>query len=167
MVQQLAGAREVADTTLNIPHPYDDSMAEQWIGGHAGEWERGERMVCAITAGGSGLVGAIGLRLVSAHKRAELGYWIGVPYWNHGYATEAAQAVVAFGFQSLGLNRIHATHLTRNPASGKVMLKVGMQQEGLLRKHILKWDKLEDIATYAILRDDFASADTAMPRRQR
>jgi ribosomal-protein-alanine N-acetyltransferase len=71
-VQQLAGAREVADTTLSIPHPYLDGMAETWIGTHADTWERQERVTFAITSEADGVVGAITLRLTLPHRRAEL-----------------------------------------------------------------------------------------------
>ncbi len=159
-VQRLAGAREVAATTLNIPHPYLDGVAEAWIGMHAAAWERGELATFAVTEPSLGLVGAIGLRIERAHRRAELGYWIAVPYWGRGYATEAAVAVIAFGFASLDLNRIYATHLTRNPASGRVMIKAGMRYEGCRRAHIIKWDQFEDLENYAVLRDEWRAATT-------
>lgn len=151
-VQQLAGAREIADTTLNIPHPYENGMAEAWISTHAEAWDRQELAAFAITSPDDGVVGAISLRLRPDHFRAELGYWIGRPFWNRGYATEAARAIIGFGFETLGLNRIYAMHLTRNPASGRVMEKAGMQLEGTFRQHVIKWGGAEDVAQYAILR---------------
>jgi ribosomal-protein-alanine N-acetyltransferase len=152
-VQRLAGAHEVADTTQNVPHPYLDGMAEAWIATHRDAWEQQERVTFAITSEVDGLVGAIGLHLKLAHRRAELGYWIGRPFWNHGYATEAVRAVTKYGFEDLKLNRIHASHLTRNPASGRVLAKAGMEFEGIRRQHVVKWDRPEDLADYAILRD--------------
>lgn len=153
-VQRLAGEREVADTTLTLPHPYLDGMAESWIGGHPEAWGRRERVTFAITAATDGLVGAIALALATQHRRGELGYWIGRPFWNRGYATEAARAVLAFGFETLELNRIHASHLARNPASGRVMVKAGMRFEGTRRQHIVKAGRAEDLADYALLRGD-------------
>ena len=153
-MQRLAGAREIADTTLTIPHPYVDGMAESWIGTHEDAWDRQERVTFAITSMADGIVGAISLHLRLAHRRAELGYWVGQPFWNRGYATEAARAVIAFGFEVLGLNRIHASHLTRNLASGRVMAKSGMRFEGTLRQHVIKWERPEDLAEYGILRAD-------------
>ena len=96
----------------------------------------------------------MGLHLKLQHLRAELGYWIGVPFWNRGYATEAAEAVIKFGFEELGLNRIEAEHFTRNPASWRVMEKLGMTLEGVRRQHVLKEDELEDLALYAVLHSD-------------
>jgi RimJ/RimL family protein N-acetyltransferase len=154
VVQQLAGAREIADTALYIPHPYLDGMAEGWIGSHAESWNRQESATFAITTEADGVTGAISLQLEPVHRRAELGYWVGRPFWNRGYATEAARAVIAFGLGQLGLNRIYAAHLTRNPASGRVLAKAGMQLEGVLRQHLMKWERPEDVAEYAILRDE-------------
>ena len=161
VVQQLAGAREVADTTLNIPHPYVDGIAEAWIGSHSDAWERKERLTLAITSDADGVVGAITLRLTLAHRRAELGYWVGRPFWNRGYATEAARALITFGFDALGLNRIHASHLTRNPASGRVMVKAGLRFEGTFRDHFVKQERAEDLSEYAILRAEFEAGKRA------
>ena len=101
----------------------------------------------------------IGLMNVSReHEKAELGYWIGKPYWNNGYASEAAISVLKFGFEDLDLRRIHAHHLSRNPVSGRVLQKIGMQHEGHLRQHILKWGKYEDIDMYGILKTEFPAS---------
>ncbi len=155
-VQRLAGAREIASTTGVIPHPYEDGMAELWIATHAPALAEGRSITYAITLAETGpLCGAIGLSLAPEHQRAELGYWIGVPYWGRGYCTEAALAVRDLGFGELGLHRIEAVHLARNPASGRVMQKIGMRHEGTLREHVLKWGVFETIECYAILRSEW------------
>lgn len=102
------------------------------------------------------LVGIVSLHIQRVHDRAELGYWIGKPYWMRGYATEAARALIGFGFRDLGLHRIFAHHFARNPASGRVMEKAGMKCEGLRRGAVKKGGVYEDIVEYAILRDDLA-----------
>lgn len=151
-VQRLAGDRRVAETTLTVPHPYPDGAAAVWIASHAPAFAARKRMTLAVTMKANGtLVGAIGLALERDHRRAELGYWIGVPWWNQGYATEAGRAVLVFGFEFLALHRIMARHLVRNPASGRVLEKLGMQPEGVLRHHVLKWGVFEDLAVYAVL----------------
>lgn len=155
-VQRLAGAREIADTTLHVAHPYEPGMAEAWIATHADGAARGERFIFAITRREDGaLAGAIGLSVIPAHRRAELGYWIGVPFWRNGYATEAAIAVLDFAFGPLALHRVHAAHFARNPASGRVLVKAGLRLEGVSRGHFLKWDRFEDAARYAILEDEW------------
>jgi [ribosomal protein S5]-alanine N-acetyltransferase len=154
-VQRMAGRREVSDTTLNIPHPYEDGVAERWIASHAEAAAAGERLTLAITLRETGeLCGAITLHLRQGHARAELGYWVGVEHWSRGYCTEAARAMLAHAFDTLGLHRVHSTHLTRNPASGRVMQKLGMRHEGTLREHFRKWDRFEDVAVYGILASD-------------
>ncbi len=154
-VRRLAGDRAVADTTLNIPYPYEDGMAEKWISNHRDWFEFREQAIFAVTLRAENtLIGAIGLRLHPHDDRAELGYWIGKPYWGQGFATEAGRAIVDFGFEQLGLNRIYAHHFSRNPASGRVMQKLGMIHEGRLRQHVRKWDAFEDLELYAILKAD-------------
>jgi RimJ/RimL family protein N-acetyltransferase len=83
-VQRLAGNRAIADTTVNVPHPYEDGMAEAWISTHEAKSNGGE-LTFAITLEGDGeLVGAMGLRVDKPFARAELGYWIGEPCWGKG-----------------------------------------------------------------------------------
>ena len=155
-IKQLAGNRAIADTTLNIPHPYEDGMAEQWISTHQSKLEAGESVQFAITLRHSEtLIGALGIEMVARYDRAEIGYWIGRPYWSKGYCTEAGHAVLRYGFQALNLNRIHAAHFKRNPASGRVMEKLGMVREGIARQHIKKWEMYEDLVQYGIIKADW------------
>jgi ribosomal-protein-alanine N-acetyltransferase len=155
-VQFLAGNKAIASTTLHIPHPYEDGMAEEWIGTHQEGFEKGELFNFAIELWASKeLIGAIGLVVNDEHAHAELGYWIGEPYWNQGYCTEAAFEVLRYGFEEIGLNRIYAMHLSRNPASGRVMEKVGMLHEGCRRQHFQKWGIFEDVEFYGIIGIDF------------
>jgi ribosomal-protein-alanine N-acetyltransferase len=155
-LQRLAGDREIADTTLTIPHPYELDHALAWIGNQRKESARGRAANFAIRLStGSPIIGSCGLRDIDAeHLQAELGFWIGREWWGHGYASEAAAAVIRFGFETLGLNRICAHHMVRNPAAGKVLQHVGMLREGVLRQRVRKWGIHEDVVLYAILRDD-------------
>lgn len=142
--------------TQNVPHPYEDGAAECWISNHALEFATGNSVTFAIVLQASGeLVGCIGLRIKRDYDHAELGYWIGYPYWGQGYCTEAGQAVIEYAFTELGVNRIHATHFSRNPASGRVMEKLGMHREGMLRQHVKKWGQYEDIVNYGLLKDEW------------
>lgn len=155
-LQRLAGAREIADTTLSIPHPYDRDHALAWIGNQRKESVRGRAVNFAIRLlPDSSLIGSAALRDIDPeHLQAELGFWIGREWWRQGYASEAAAVVIHFGFESLGLNRIFAHHMARNPAAGQVLRHVGMQREGLLRQRVRKWGVHEDVVLYAILRED-------------
>jgi len=159
-VHEIVSDREIAYNTAHIPHPYPEGMAADWIRLITSRWLTGESAVFAVTLRrGGGLIAAVGLEIEPHHKRGELGYWVAKEHWSAGYATEAARAVVAFGFAQLGLNRVQAHHYSRNPASGRVLQKIGMEHEGRLRKHILKWGVFEDIDLYGILAEDLARTE--------
>jgi ribosomal-protein-alanine N-acetyltransferase len=152
-VQRLAGEREIALNTLLIPHPYPEGAADEWIQGHN---DKSDNHIFAIAPRNGGeVMGAIGLHVERNHDRAEIGYWLGVPYWGNGYVTEAARAVVGYAFDDVGVNRVFAAHFRRNPASGKVLQKIGMQREGTMRQHLVKWGEHVDVECYGILRDQW------------
>ncbi len=158
-MQRLVGAPEVAYNTLRIPHPYPDGAAEEWIATHEQKFDERNEVVFAIALRETGeLVGTIGLHLMPFDK-AEIGYWIGVPYWGRGCATEAVGAIIRYGFEELSLNRIESNHFIRNPASGRVMEKNGMRYEGLMRQAVKKGDEYIDIKVYGILRGDWEKSD--------
>ena len=152
MVRELAGDERVAAMTLNIPYPYPEGLAESWIASHAPAAAAGRRYSFAIERQSDGaLLGGIALVVEQRHRRAELGYWLGVPFWNQGYTTEAARRLTTFGFADLGLHRIQATCLPRNPASARVLEHLGMQREGLLRGYICKDGIYEDLLMYGLV----------------
>lgn len=157
-VELYAGDRAVADTTANIPHPYPKGSAAAWIAGHAPAWEARTHLTLAIVRQDAphDLVGTMGCRLDMPNAGAELGYWIRVPDWGRGYATEAATALTTFAFTVCGVHRMQARHLTRNPSSGRVMQKLGMTCEGVLRQSVRKWDVFEDLAVYAVLASEWS-----------
>lgn len=158
-VQRLAGDRAIAATTLHVSHPYEDGMAEEWIARHEADFADGKGVTFAITGKADGsLVGAMSLMGVAGGHQAELGYWIGLEYWGKGFCTEAAAAVLRYAFAELGLARVHAAHFARNPASGRVMQKLGMQLEGRRRQHVKKWGKYDDSVIYGILREEWLKA---------
>ncbi len=159
---RLGDDRRVSGMTLTLPHPYTIGDAEGWIAKHAGMWHADTNVVFAICErtelGADQLVGAIGLSIERPHRRAELGYWIGVEHWGKGYATEASRALVEFGFASLGLDRIHACHFGTNPASGRVLLNAGLGYEGTAAKHLIKWGEPLDQVRYGLNRHDWGAA---------
>ena len=155
-VQKLAGDKEIARTTLLIPHPYKDGDAEIWINTHKPMLEKGKSITYAIVLKDTDeLIGAIGLTLSKDYDHAEIGFWIGVPYWGRGFCTEAAMRVLKYGFEEHKLNRIFANHMTSNPASGKVMENIGMSYEGCCRQHVKRWGEYHDIKLYGILKSDY------------
>jgi RimJ/RimL family protein N-acetyltransferase len=154
--QTLAGDKQIAATTLTIPHPYEDGMAEYWINTHIVMYNEGKSVIYAITLKETDeLVGAISLANIVENHQAELGYWVGVPYWNKGYCTEAGKTLLRYGFVDRGLNRVHARYLSRNPSSGRVLEKLGMVHEGTRKQHILKWGEYEDLEMMGVLKSDW------------
>jgi ribosomal-protein-alanine N-acetyltransferase len=82
-------------------------------------------------------------------KTAEIGYFLGEPYWNKGIMTTAVNLITAYGFQELGLARIHTGIYEYNPASQRVLEKCGYCKEGIFRKNIFKDNQLWDEVRYA------------------
>ncbi|HEY0157238.1 MAG TPA: GNAT family protein [Thermoanaerobaculia bacterium] len=157
-VQQLASAYEVALNTASIPHPYPDGAAEGWIAMLPEQFEKGELHNFAMVFG-EHLIGSIGL-MMKGDGIAEIGYWVGVPFWGRGYASEAGRELVRYGFEECGLRRIYAGHYGRNAPSGRVLQKLGMQYEGTLRQHMYKWGEYLDVVYYGLLRDEWLSSAT-------
>ena len=162
IVQRLAGDRDVALKTTNIPYPYDDGVAEQWISSLGDQFAAGTLyafgiVVRATENSAGGLIGVVGLMVEPEQEIAELGYWVGKPYWKNGYCSEAARAVLGFGFEQLELRRIHARYFAGNSASGRVMLKIGMTHEGTLRQHVKRDDVVHDLVAYGILRNEYCT----------
>ena len=160
VVEALAGAREVADTTLTMPHPYPAGGGASWIATHAENWSRNGVLALAICNRRSNeLLGAISLDIDAMHRHGEIGYWIGARYWGNGYATEATQAILEYAFTDLRLHRVQARHFIRNPASGRVLQKVGMKLEGTHRDAYIRWERFESVAVYAILENEWNADD--------
>ncbi|HET9741516.1 MAG TPA: GNAT family protein [Terriglobales bacterium] len=156
----LIGAREVAATTLRIPHPYTEADAEAFLNYVEDSRQSGSAVRFILFEENGSLCGGMGLHISRDHNHAEIGYWIGVPFWGKGYATEGATAVVEYGFEQLKLNRIFAGHYSNNPASGSILRKLGMKYEGTNREHIRKWGEYLDVEMYAILASEWHSRQT-------
>ena len=129
-VKELAGNKLIADVTANIPHPYPEELAREWIQSHPEKWKNKEQANFAITLRETEeVIGTISLMNLKENAN-EVGYWVGVDYWNNGYCTEACKKIINFGFVILKLQKIQAHHLTRNPASGKVLINSGFTHVG-------------------------------------
>lgn len=122
----IAGDWEVARRLARVPHPYGESDAVHFLEHIVpNEW------VWAILSRGAGeLVGMVGLTLDADPGAAELGYYVSRPHWGRGIATEAGRLVVDYGIQVLRLRRIASGHFVDNPASGRVLHKLGFVETG-------------------------------------
>jgi len=155
-VGRLADDIEIYRNTLKVPHPYTEADARLWLSIQREQSRAGTGVVFAITGKDDRLLlGACGMELFTDHKRGELGYWLGRDFWGKGYATEAAAAVVGWGFATLALNRVSAARFGDNPASGRVLEKIGMTQEGVLRRHAFRDGVFKDMVMYGILREEW------------
>lgn len=151
-VSELCNNYNLYKTTLSLPYPYPVECALSWIAKHEENFDAEISFEFAVTDKKTDeLYGCIGLLHSKTHKNGEMGYWIGEDYWNCGYATEAAVAVIKFAFEEKGYHRVFARHFASNPASGRVMTKAGMTYEGTQKQHIYKIDTYEDIVMYGIV----------------
>lgn len=168
-LQRLAGAWEIADTTLSVPHPYTLDDAQQWLKTASQAYAHGSAVHFAISAKpNQQLLGTVSLNDIDReHLQTELGFWIGREFWGQGFASEAGQRLISYGFKQLDLNRIYAHHMVRNPASGKVLQKIGMQSEGLLRQRVRKWGVFEDVILVAILHQDWLASRGSATKEER
>jgi ribosomal-protein-alanine N-acetyltransferase len=116
------------------------------------EDDRRQSFTWAITAGGA-VLGACSVAVTSVeHRRGELGYVVARSAWGQGYATEAALAVLRFAHEQLRLERVEATCRPENNASRRVLSKIGLRQEGLLRSHMIIRGRREDSLLFASIR---------------
>ena len=122
-----ASDERVARMTTSIPHPFPPGTADAFIEGTL-SGRRGEDAwaIDATPSDGEELIGVIGYEL----KTGELGYWVGPPYWNVGYVTEALVALVTHLFRTRGLERIDAPVFADNAASAAVVTKAGFREVG-------------------------------------
>lgn len=156
-IVEYAGAYDVAKMTLNIPHPYPEESAHWWINHSHEGFNTGERSTFAIERKEDGqFMGGMGIHISKRDLKATAGYWIGKPFWGHGYATESLKRIIKYGFEEVdGLNRIQANHLIDNLASGRVMEKAGMKQEAILEDYYQKDGKGRTVVQYRILKREW------------
>ncbi len=156
-IQEAASAREIADTMISLPHPYPGGEAGRYLARLQTEREAGRCVAFSIEKRSEkALLGIIELRCIDKeHAQGELSFWITVNNWGRGFMSEAVQEVVRYAFAEVGLNRLYAYHMTRNPSSGRVLQKNGFRQEGLLYQRVRKWGQFEDVALWALLRQEW------------
>ncbi len=137
--------RTVADSEFYI----EQIVLPNYASGKAFDWG-------IVLKANNQLVGVCGLvHIHPIHQRAELGYSLGRTYWGQGLATEAAQAVISFGFHSLFLNRIEGKCHREHHRSARVLTKLGMEFEGMLRQYMFVKGEFWDMAAYALLKPHY------------
>ncbi len=146
--------------TSNVPSPYPPDGAETWIAHAMRAMATGMEQTFAVLADGT-FVGACGVLNIGGRPRSgELGYWIGVPHWGHGYATAAARLVVDRAFIDHQLGYLVSSCLEHNPASFRVLVKTGFTHTGFTRFPHLKWGSDVRFATFMLTREEWLRRET-------
>lgn len=152
-VTELCNNYNIYKNTLYLPYPYSIECALSWIEHHLEHFNANKSYEFAITDKETGkLYGAIGLSNNQRFHNGEIAYWIGEEFWGNGYATEAAKAILDFAFNQKQYHKVYARHFNSNPASGRVIQKIGMIKEGVLIDHVMKENRYEDLVYYGIIR---------------
>lgn len=142
--------------TLNIPYPYQVSMAYEWIASHLIKYYQGIDLTLAIeNSSNKKLMGAIGLNINLNHSSAEIGFWIGKEFRKNGYCTEALTKLTSYAFNKMKLNRLYATYFSWNIASEKVFLKCGFEKEGVFYQAVKKNGEFQDLGQVSLLLNNY------------
>lgn len=162
-VAELAGDRRVARQLADVPSPFPVAQAARWLEARAERWARGGGPTFAIVcpALSPALVGTLSLRCIPRDRRAELGYWLGAPYWGRGLASEAVTGALRWAFTEGGLYRVYAQVIASNRRSQRVLVKTGMTHEGTRRGHLRKGRRFVDVDQYGILRDEWLKSPSS------
>jgi 8-oxo-dGTP diphosphatase len=146
----------VTETTARIPHPYGPDDAMGWIDSCRREREAGEGLALVIERRADrALVGSVGIHLQTAVAPVILGYWIGRAHWSQGYATEAAHGLLGHAFAELAVERVHASVYPGNPASLRVLAKLGFRVVGQIREPAPARGGVRDAILHEIRADEW------------
>jgi len=142
--------------TRTIPYPYTEAAAAEAIERFARLSQTGEAQTFFIELKDTAeLIGSVGTLNIEGRKQAEFGYAIGRKWWGKGYATEASRALLNYCFNDLGFRELCAHAMTRNPASSRVLQKLGMRSVGVIPGACEKDGVLHDAEGYTITRDQW------------
>lgn len=139
--QPYESSKDVEGYISTVIAGYADNSNYNWCI----EWKENGQAIGSISV----------VRMRNDIAEACVGYCLSEKYWRRGIMTEAFTSVIKFLFEEVGVNRITASHNVDNPNSGKVMLKCGLRQEGVLRKAELDNTGIHDSAVYGIIREDY------------
>ena len=153
----MANNRAIHEATLRIPYPYTPKDGREYLNRAMSDMLEDKEYIFAILLNEtSACIGTFVFKMNLSDNKAEIGYWLGEPFWGKGYITEVVQRMLAFGFNELGLHRIEAHHLLFNKASGKVLEKCGLTLEGQLRSEVKHGALYHDVVLYGLTKDDYS-----------
>ena len=138
-MSRYAGDYDIACMTSLIPHPYPKPAAEMWVLTRRAAWDKTENRNLVIQtrpgAGPGEMCGMAGIFRRGDAAPWEIGYWIAKPFWGRGFATEAGLALIAYARNELQTDKVTAGHYEDNPASGRVLEKLGFRYTGGAKEH--------------------------------
>lgn len=150
----LIGNIEVARYLARVPHPYSRSDGESFLAATMnGVTDEGELVYAITLKDKGGIIGATGLMM--DRGEAELGYWLGQPYWGHGYAREAVAALIDLAFGALSVDRVYANVRAENGASRRLLAALGFRERGQASVFQMIEDRYVMGPHYEIVRDDW------------
>lgn len=148
---------DIAKMLELVQFPYSRELADAWIAAAARTLDAGTACQLAITGQERDqevLVGGVGITIDRKSRTGHLGYWVGQKYWGHGVAREAAERLTRWGFANLEIDRITAGVATDNPASAKVLTRIGFRQVGTGRQHFASRGSHVPVLLFEATRDD-------------
>ena len=152
----LANDGEVAEKTARMPYPYTLADARAWFETLQDPTSlTAERVFAIVRLSDDTFLGAIGLVLAARAAEAEIGYWLGRPYWSQGYMTEAVERMLRYAFETLGLERVRGGAFPDNPASLRVQQKCGMTLVGREMQPAPARGGGKEVVVMAIRREDW------------
>ena len=163
-IVSLANNRAVAEKLARMPHPYGEVDAKAWL-----EWLKGLPKGCAsfaigLKAEAGGFIGACGYDTF-LHGEPDLGYWLGEPYWGRGLASEAAAAVLAHAFEVTGLDFVTSGCRLDNPASRRVLEKIGFRPDGQRTMFSVGAGREVEIEAFSLTREQWLALQTGVAYR--
>lgn len=152
-IRAIVSKPEVARGTISWAVPYADGSAESFVAYASQAYTYGSFFIrCLCHRADGRVIGTASVRPDTKHRHGELGYMLDSAYWGQGLMPEAVSRLIAWCFDDLDFIRVYATHFSDNPASGRVMQKCGMQHEGHLRAHYLRFGEPKDVELYGLVR---------------
>lgn len=147
-IVSLVGEQDVAWMLGRVPFPYTIKDAKSWVQKVADDAQSGEEFAFGIYLSGVGLIGSCGL--MKRKNCWEIGYWIGKPYWEQGFATEAGRALLDWAEREIPTDSFISGHIYDNASSGRVLKKLGFEVVGENRMYVLARDSEVRAVRYAL-----------------
>lgn len=158
--RRVHGTREVADGVLTVPHPFTHEAAVERFNKIRDSESKGQMVAWGIEERDRRwMIGVIGIHVTPQHGRGVLGYVLEPPFWGRGYMTEALARAADFVFTEATppLNKLSADFFPENPASGRVLAKLGFRRATLQPQEVMKHGVYRDVVRMDVLREEWGA----------